>query len=301
VKLLLFPWNNFIEMLEFPLVSIVTPSFNQAQFLEETIQSVLQQDYPYIEYLIIDGGSTDGSVDIIQKYEKHITYWVSEPDKGQSHAINKGFARATGSIFAWLNADDFLVPSAVHIAIYFLSTMREIGLVYGDRLEIDTKGNITGILKCPSHDPKMFRKNITLPQETVFFRRKIFESVGRLDEELHFAMDFDLWCKMSKITNFFHIPVFIGYFRRHESSKSVLFHHTSADVASQYLKEHNTVFSRHFKTGLPSSFQMKWYNYIRKFRLLLELRSKTRKEIIQRIQQVTSGKLNLNDFKKTNK
>jgi len=120
-----------MKMNEYPLVTIVTPSYNQADYLERTILSVLNQDYPRIEYIVIDGGSTDASIDIIKKYEDRIAFWISEPDNGQSHAINKGFKHATGEIFNWLNSDDVLMPSATTIAVHYLTTYPQYGMVYG--------------------------------------------------------------------------------------------------------------------------------------------------------------------------
>jgi glycosyltransferase involved in cell wall biosynthesis len=275
-------------MTKSPLVTIVTPSFNQAQFLEKTIRSVIRQDYPHIEYIVIDGGSTDGSVDIIKKYEKHIAYWVSEPDNGQSNAINKGFAKARGSILAWLNSDDLLAPSAVRIAAHYLSLNPDIGLVYGNRLHIDRKGNVVGINRCPTHDQNMFKKNFTIPQETAFFRREIFEAVGRLDESLHFAMDFDLWCRVAKVTRMHHAPAFMGYFREHAAAKSVAFHDILDSVSDKYQEEHARVFRNHFNHDLPSPLMMKWYRLLRQLKILLEQKSTSRRQEMQMLRQLIS-------------
>ena len=122
------------------LVSIVTPSYNQSRFIEDTIRSVLSQDYPQIEYMIVDGGSTDGSVEIIKRYEDQLAWWVSERDQGQTDAINKGFARATGDILAWLNSDDTYEPGAVSAAVKYLQEHPEVGMVYGDCNYIDENG-----------------------------------------------------------------------------------------------------------------------------------------------------------------
>lgn len=263
-----------------PIVTIVTPSFNQARFLEKTIQSVLGQDYPQIEYIIIDGGSTDGSVDIIKKYETHLKYWVSEPDAGQSNAINKGFAKAAGRIFAWLNSDDLLAPSAVKVAAYYLMNYPDIGLVYGDRLHIDAKGNVIGLNQGPSFKQNMFKRNVTLPQETVFFKKEVFEKAGGLDESLHFAMDFDLWYKMNKITNIRHLPFFMGFFREHESAKSVTVHRTIESDSLRYRNEHEEVYKKKFGSPLPSPLKMKWYRLLRRVNFLIEQRSQSyRKEV----------------------
>ncbi len=131
-------------MSELPLVSIVTPSFNQAKFLEQTILSVLEQEYPHLEYIIVDGGSTDGSQDIIQRYAARLAWWVSEPDQGQTDAINKGFNRAQGEIYAWLNSDDTYLPGAVLEAVEYLRAHPEAGMVYGDANLTDEKGEIIG-------------------------------------------------------------------------------------------------------------------------------------------------------------
>jgi glycosyltransferase involved in cell wall biosynthesis len=270
------------------LITIVTPSLNQSRFLEETIQSVIRQDYPYIEHIVIDGGSTDGSIDVIKKYDQHISYWVSEPDTGQSSAINKGFAKATGQIFAWLNSDDLLMPSAIRIAAQYLMKYPDIGVVYGDRLHIDSKGNVIGINQGPSYKQNMFKRNFTLPQETVFFRKEIFEKVGGLDEALHFAMDFDLWCKMCKITNMRHIPFFMGCFREHESAKSIAVHRSEENDAVKYLKEHDEVYSKHFNDSLPPPLKMQWYRLHRRLNLLFEKRSDVYRQEVLNIRSVIS-------------
>ena len=273
-------------MLELPIVSIITPSYNQVKFLEDTIRSVICQDYPHMEYIVIDGGSTDGSINIIHRYEKKLAYWISEPDKGQSNAINKGFAQAKGSIYAWLNSDDLLAPSAVRIAVHYLTQNTGIGLVYGDRLHIDSKGNVVGINICPSHDINMFRRNFTLPQETVFFKREVFEKVGGIDESLKFSMDFDFWCKMEQITEMHHIPAFLGCFREHGTAKSITFHDSQNTSSEEYREEHAKIFYRHFKKSLPSSRQMKLYRLKRHINVLFQQRSKWYQKEIKTIRKI---------------
>lgn len=251
-------------MEHFPRVTIVTPSFNQASFLEQTILSVLAQDYPNIEYIVMDGGSTDGSVEIIRKHEDRLTYWLSERDNGQASAINRGFARAVGSICAWVNSDDLLSPSAVRIAVDYLSRHPRVGVVYGDRLHIDARGNVIGVNRMPGYYAAMLRRNITLPQETVFFRRDVFEKVGGLDESLQFALDFDLWVHMSRVTAIRHIPAFLGCYREHATSKSV--------IAQKYLAEHRDVYRRHFNRELPGTLAMSVHRMTHKLRLFRERR-----------------------------
>lgn len=203
-----------------PKVSIVTPSYNQSQFLEATILSVLAQDYPNIEYIIIDGGSTDGSVEIIKKHADRLAYWASEPDKGQSHAINKGFTQSTGEIFYWLNSDDLLMPSAVKIAVACLLSNPDIGMIYGDRIVIDGKDNVLCMEEHPSFSKRWMKYNLKIPQETAFFRRDLFHEVGGINETLHCCMDYDLWIRMSQIAKIHHIPFVLGAYRNHQDAKS---------------------------------------------------------------------------------
>ncbi|WP_462317256.1 glycosyltransferase family 2 protein [Marinilabilia sp.] len=206
---------------DLPKVTIVTPSYNQAEFLEETIKSVLNQTYPNIEYIVVDGGSTDGSVDIIKKYEDQLAWWVSEPDNGQSDAINKGFAKATGDVYNWLNSDDILYPDAVKIAVHFMQKHPESEVVYGDRIVIDGKGRIIDVFEPVSVSKRMAKFALRIPQEATFFSARIWKKVNGLNESLHFVMDSDLWYRFLEETRFFHIPVFLGAYRNHEESKSV--------------------------------------------------------------------------------
>jgi glycosyltransferase involved in cell wall biosynthesis len=210
-----------MDSAEFPKVTIVTPSYNQAEFLERTILSVINQDYPNIEYIIIDGGSTDNSVDIIKKYEHKITKWVSEPDSGQSNAINKGFKMSTGQIFNWLNSDDVLYPGAIAIAVDYLKRNPNVHMVYGDRVIIDRFDRVLSTNEGPSFNRWALQQYMKIPQETTFFTREIWEKVGGLQEQLHFTMDADLWFRFLKFTDFIHIPFFLGAYREHELSKSV--------------------------------------------------------------------------------
>ncbi|MCA1630481.1 MAG: glycosyltransferase, partial [Acidobacteria bacterium] len=181
-----------------PRITVVTPSYNQAEFLEQTIRSVLLQDYPDLEYIIIDGGSSDGSVEIIKKYEGHFAYWCSEPDRGQSHAINKGFARATGRIMCWLNSDDFYLPGTLRFAAESLADGTGNSAIVGHALRVYADGrppvklegkyeNLTRLLQ--------FWWGYEMHQPSIFWRREVFERVGLLDESQHYIMDFDYWVR----------------------------------------------------------------------------------------------------------
>jgi glycosyltransferase involved in cell wall biosynthesis len=205
-----------------PTVSIVTPSYNQAQYLDETIRSVLDQDYPHIEYIIIDGGSTDGSVEIIKRHANRLAGWVSEPDKGQTDALNKGFARATGEIFAWLNSDDTYLPGAVREAVEFLTAHPEAAMVYGDANLIDEHGAVIG--QFPARQTNLhsiLQGSVHIPQQTTFFWSRLWRQVGPLDTSFYFAMDYDLWVRLAKVAPLVYQPRLWANFRLHGTGKSV--------------------------------------------------------------------------------
>ncbi len=205
-----------------PCVSIVTPSYNQGRFIEETIRSVLLQGYPDVEYLIIDGGSTDESISIIHKYADWLSYWASEPDMGQSDAINKGFRRARGEIVAWLNSDDTYVPGAIRAAVDFLVLHPNVAMVYGDYNLIDEHSKLLFSLKSRDFDlAKELSFPNLIPQPTVFFRRTVLEKVGYLNTSLHFAFDYDFWIRAGLQFRIHRIPGIVANFRTHTESKSV--------------------------------------------------------------------------------
>lgn len=204
-----------------PKISIITPSYNQGQFIEDTILSVIGQQYPNLEYIIIDGGSTDRTVEVIKKYEEHLTYWVSEPDRGQAHAINKGFSMATGDILAWLNSDDMYMPGALlHVA---------------ERMELDEPQIFFGnCLHFDEHNPKKAFSRDTSPaatakdllndsviQPSTFWTRSVWSLVGELLEHYHYVFDLEWFsrCKEQKVV-FKHTPRHLSIYRIHENHKT---------------------------------------------------------------------------------
>ena len=210
-------------MKNLPLVSIVTPSYNQQRYLEETIRSVLDQDYPALEYFVIDGGSNDGSVEIIKKYADKLTGWVSEPDQGQTEAINKGFLRSSGEFMAWLNSDDIYQPGAIRSAVEFMQKNPEIGLVYGDTDLIDGSGKKIGRFNAQQTSyQRLMRGGVYIPQPAAFWRRELWERSGPLDPSYYFAMDYDLWVRFSKMTQIKYVPELWASFRIHDSGKSTI-------------------------------------------------------------------------------
>jgi len=261
-----------------PKVTIVTPSFNQAEYLEDTICSVLDQTYPNLEYIVVDGGSTDGSVEIINKYKKHLAWWISEPDNGQSHAINKGFSYSSGEIFNWLNSDDILYPDAVQVAVHFMQKYPDREVVYGDRVVIDDKGRIIDTYEPVSLSKFRAGLSLRIPQEVTFFTRHIWEKVNGLNESLHFVMDSDLWYRFLEETRFFHIPEFLGAYRDHDASKSVygLGKRKSEDALQEvgYLKEHYSSILSHSgllrKMGRYYIMALQAYEKNRKVRRLMK-------------------------------
>lgn len=218
--------NNRIDKkdTEYPKISIITPSFNQAQFLERTILSVLNQNYPNLEYIIIDGGSTDGTVNIIKKYEPYITHWISEADRGQSHALNKGFDFATGDIMGWLNSDDLYMPGAFNIVLKALKEYPKKKIFFGDYYNIDATDNI--ICKEFAFDFNVnhfLYEGFHLNAQSMFWRQDVHKRFGYFNETLHRTMDYDMILRFGleeKDAAFIRIPITLGAFRRHEQQKT---------------------------------------------------------------------------------
>lgn len=206
-----------------PLVSIITPSFNQAQFLRRTMESVLSQDYRNLEYILIDGGSTDGSLDILRDYAGRLAFWESIPDQGQTDAINKGFAKASGKYLAWLNSDDVYQPGAITEAVEYLESNPEVGMVYGDCTFIDADDNPIGIFPAAQTDYRRLRRGyVHIPQQASFFRTDLWREVGPLDPSFYFAMDYDLWVRLAKVAPLAYLPGHVwASFRLHGDAKTI--------------------------------------------------------------------------------
>lgn len=220
-------------------ISVVTPSYNQAGFLEQTILSVLQQDYAEIEYLVVDGGSTDGSLDIIQNYANRVAWWVSERDSGQAEAINKGLSHASGEIVAWLNSDDLYLPNAVSLAVEALQSNPQAGMVFGNAITIDTKGRPLNSLVFGDWELSDLMAFRIICQPAVFMRRSVLEKavsptaekiavqsnqpiiLDYLDPNLHFMLDHHLWLCMARQAPIQHIDRYLAAARHHPGAKNV--------------------------------------------------------------------------------
>lgn len=206
-----WPWTEqtgvnpglFKDKQNYPRISIITPSFNQGHFIEETIRSVLLQNYPNLEYIIIDGGSTDSTVEIIKQYESQITYWTSEPDRGQTHAINKGIARATGDILAYLNSDDYYLPGTLFRVAEYFCQFPQTDLLHGRCRYVNEQGEKIGE---QFGNIQSFEEIVDLwgvwwqrrqfVQPEVFWSRRIADQIGQFREDLHYVMDYEYWCRI---------------------------------------------------------------------------------------------------------
>jgi len=234
-----------------PKISIVTPSYNQGEFLEETILSILTQNYPNIEYIVIDGGSKDESVGIIRKYEDRIAYWHSEHDAGQYDAINQGLAKSTGEIMAWLNSDDKYTPWAFSVVAEIFSTYPEIEwLTTLYPLRIDKRGRVVNCSYIGGFNRRSFFRGANLPmktwharsfiqQESTFWRRPLWErSGGHIDASLKLAADFELWARFFQYADLYSVATPLGGFRKHEKQKT-------SNYMDEYLTEAEYVLRRY--------------------------------------------------------
>jgi glycosyltransferase involved in cell wall biosynthesis len=209
---------------QFPRISIVTPSLNQGAYIEENIKSVLKQKYPNFEHIIIDGGSTDDTIDILKKYDHLI--WVSRKDGGQSEAINRGFKMARGEIIGWLNSDDCYEPNTLFTVVKELNRAGNRNVVFGDCYAIDEKGNRIGYFKGNLPHPKdwlkYWEKEYRIPQPSVFFYREVLSRTGYLDEDIHYVMDDEFWLRIREHYQFHYINKPLACARIHNCAKSTL-------------------------------------------------------------------------------
>ncbi|QUY40605.1 glycosyltransferase family 2 protein [Acaryochloris marina] len=224
-----WPWTEgsniipeiMLDGLTWPKISIITPSFNQGKFLEETIRSVLLQGYPNLEYILMDGGSTDNSLEIINKYEEFFTYWTSKNDKGQSHAINSGFNQAKGKICAWLNSDDCYCPNILSNIANEFRQGKNIRCITCSVERVTPDNNFICLTNPPSTKfSNIFWWSYYVPQAGVFFNHDLFIEAGKLDESLHLQMDYDLWFRFSEITNFHHYEIIASKIKIHNNAKT---------------------------------------------------------------------------------
>ncbi|MEQ8925244.1 MAG: glycosyltransferase family 2 protein [Fulvivirga sp.] len=203
-----------------PKISIITPSYNQGQYLEQTILSVIGQMYPNLEYIIMDGGSTDNSVEIIKKYEKHITYWVSKKDKGQADAINRGFERATGDILAWLNSDDYYLPGTLlKIASLLQGRITDPVLVHGGCIHTH-EGKLDVFARNDTNVREKLTYSDPFVQPTTFWTRGLWEKTGPLNKSMHYVFDWDWYLRAKQYAKFIRSEDYFCIYRKHDEHKS---------------------------------------------------------------------------------
>ena len=215
-------YRNVSPPVSAPTISIVTPSLQQGRFIERTIWSVVSQGYPALEYVVQDGGSTDGTLQLLQRFGDHLSHWVSEPDGGHADAVNRGFDKTTGEVMGWLNSDDLLLPGALACVGAYFAAHPEIDVVYGNRLLIDENDGEIGAWILPEHDDLALTLADFVPQETLFWRRRIWDTVGSaLDESYSYALDWDLLLRFRAAgARIVRIPRLIGAFRVHGEQRT---------------------------------------------------------------------------------
>ena len=230
---------------ELPRITIVTPSFNQAAYVVATVRSVFMQRYPELEYIFMDGGSTDGTVERLRPYRDRFAHFQSGKDAGQSAAIADGLLRSTGDIMAYLNSDDVLLPGALAFVADYFGRHPDVDFIYGNRAIIDPANLVTGHWILPPHSNFLMRHYALMPQETCFWRRSLWQRAGNIDESFHFAMDFELFGRMMRHGRFRHVPRFLAAFRSHPEAK------TSRQMMSVGVSEVSRVYAKHRLLPVP--------------------------------------------------
>jgi glycosyltransferase involved in cell wall biosynthesis len=278
---------------DYPRISVVTSSFNQGNFLRETIESVINQNYPNLEYFIIDGGSTDNSVEIIREYESQIDWWVSEKDKGQSDAINKGFKKSTGELLCWVNSDDILLPGCLQeIASCYLKNKKP-DLIHTNFLHIDSEGVIKRMIRIPRQTRFFMYHGVwSVSVPSSFFSAFLFRHVGYLNPDYHISMDLDIWLRMIKAGAKVHyIPKYLGAFRLHQNSKTLNILSSKENRESRFEHEHDRILDTALKGTTRKSrliWRMVWrfyqlfnFNYLRSFIETVHISGKHWKQVFK--------------------
>lgn len=251
----------------YPKISIVTPNYNQADYLEHTIQSVLSQGYPNLEYIIIDGGSTDGSVEIIQKYESQLCYWVSEPDKGMYEAIQKGFDKSTGEIMAWINSDDMYHPKSLFVVAEIFQNHAFVNWLTGTPTLIDEKNRTVYVGKDKKWNKLDFYTNnyMWIQQESTFWSRNLWLKVNTgIFDNLKYAGDFNLWLNFFDYAELYQVSALIGGFRIRESGQ----------LSSLYYKEYLLEVNKCLQNKSLSDLEIKMVNRHNKLKKIINLLQK---------------------------
>jgi glycosyltransferase involved in cell wall biosynthesis len=267
------------------VVSIITPSYNQAAFIEQTILSVCQQDYPHIEHIIVDGGSSDETVRVLQKYDslKHLV-WVSEPDTGQAHAINKGFQRATGDIICWLNTDDYYTPSAISTIVRYFNTHPEAVFVHGDAWAVDKTGRKYGLrahVRACDYESLVCEGDFIV-QPAAFWRSHLMEEVGLLDETLDYSLDYEYFIRIAQRWRLHYLPIPLAHERLHPSAKTFT-------GGVERMEEMRSIINQHGNIQLPHWFRAEAAAYYLQDGLTLIARGKLRQGLQQLRQAIQTN------------
>lgn len=267
-------YTRLPSLIDPPSIAIATPSFRQGHFLERTLRSVLDQNYPRLEFAVQDGGSRDETVDVLKRYDDRLTHWASHPDHGQAHAINLGFQHARGEIMAYLNSDDLLLPGTLHYVADYFQRHPKVDVIYGHRVLIDERDAEVGRWVLPRHDNYTLGWVDFVPQETLFWRRGIWEKAGgAMDESFQFALDWDLLLRfVAAGANIVRVPRFLGAFRLHDAQK------TSTQIATRGEEEIQKLRERTLgrkvmlsEVGLAIKGYMRrhvWYRHLYRFGLV---------------------------------